>query len=220
MRRLSIRGNKFTELAGACETSVSNDEYAVVVVNAAPVSRSFYEAQYDSDKPTIPTCWSSDTQVPSVDVPPWQRRASRCMDCPNNIRGSGFGSSRACRFSQQLAVVPQDRLREIYQIRLPATSIFGEAREEHMPMQAYARFLHGRDTVVSTVLTKMYFDQDSNIPKLFFKPIRPLREEELNVVSAMIDHSDTIQAITMNYTLTEGSTTSPFEITDGFRINN
>ena len=220
MRRISIRGNKFTELIDTHEASVGDDEYEVVVVNAAPIARSYYESDFDSEKPMLPTCWSSDTQTPSVDVPPEQRRASRCMDCPNNIRGSGFGSSRAFRFSQQLAVVPQGRLQEVYQIRLPATSIFGETREGHMPMQAYAKFLRNRDTPAISVLTKIYFDQVSSIPKLFFKPTRPLRDEELDVVSDMIKHPDTIQAITTDYTLTEGSITSPFEVTDGFGTNN
>ena len=220
MRRISIRGNKFTRLVGADEAPTDGDEYEVVVVNAAPISRSYYEGQYDPDKSVFPTCWSSNTQTPSADVPPEQRQAARCMDCSNNIRGSGFGSSRACRFSQQLAVVPRDKLQEIYQIRLPATSIFGESRGGHMPMQAYAKFLQNHKTPAITVLTKMYFDPDSGIPKLFFKPVRSLRDEELNVVSDMIEHPDTIQAITMDYTPIESSTTSPFEVTGGFQHNN
>ena len=89
-----------------------------------------------------------------------------------------------------------------------------------MPMQAYAKFLRNRDTPAISVLTKIYFDQVSSIPKLFFKPTRPLRDEELDVVSDMIKHPDTIQAITTDYTLTEGSITSPFEVTDGFGTNN
>ena len=220
MKRISIRDNRFTELVGADEGPFDSDVYEGVVVNAAPISRAYYGGQYDSNKPAPPTCWSSNTQVPSVDVPQEQRQAARCLDCSNNIRGSGFGSSRACRFSQRLAVVPIDRLEDVYQLRLPATSIFGESRDDNMPMQAYARFLHGRDTVVSTVLTKIYFDTDSSIPKLFFKPIRSLRDEELNVVSDMIKHPDTIQAITLDYAPLESSTTSPFEVTDGFEINN
>ena len=89
-----------------------------------------------------------------------------------------------------------------------------------MPMREYARFLQNRGTTVITVLTKMYFDTDSDIPKLFFKPNRPLRSEELSVVSDMINHPDTIRAITMEYTPYEGNITSPFEITDGFQSNN
>ena len=215
MKRISIRDRLFTECFGEDEVLVDDDEYNVVVVNAASISRSYYEGDYDPDKLTLPICWSADTRTPAPDVPQEQRQAARCMDCSHNIRGSGYGSSRACRFAQRLAVAPEGRLQEVYQLRLPATSIFGEARNGHMPMQAYARFLQKHNTPAITVLTKMYFDTDSDTPKLFFKPNRPLRDEEYSVVSEMIDDPDTIQAITLEYTPLEGNK-SPFDITDGF----
>ena len=218
MKRISIRDKKFNQISNSDETQIG-DEYEVVVVNAAPISRSYYEGEYSSDNITPPTCWSSDTQTPDNDVPSDNRQAFRCLDCQHNIRGSGYGSSRACRFSQRLAVVSEDELEDVYQLRLPATSIFGEPRNGHMPMQSYARFLQNHDTPAITVLTKMYFDADSNTPKLFFKPTRPLRYEELNVASDMINHPDTIQAITLDYAPFEGIT-SPFEVTDGFKSNN
>jgi len=217
MRRISIRDKMFTECSDQGNILVNSNKYEAVIVNAAFVSRSYYEGEYDPDKLMLPTCWSSDTQTPSFDVPQEQRQAARCMDCPHNIRGSGYRSSRACRFAQQIAVLPVDRLHEVYQMRLPATSIFGQAREGHMPMKAYAEFLSTRDTPVISVLTEIYFDENSNTPKLFFKPIRPLRDEEFNVASSMITHADTAQAITLDYTPFEGSTQSPFEISDGFQ---
>ena len=219
MRRISIRDKMFSEPDGAEEAVVIDGEYEAVIVNAAFVSRSYYEGEYNPDKLSLPTCWSADTQTPSADVPQGQRQAARCMDCSHNIRGSGYGSSRACRFAQQIAVVPADRLQEVYQIKLPATSVFGGARDGHMPMKAYAEFLHGRDTRAITVLTKIYFDDNSDTPKLFFKPTRSLRDEELSVVSSMISHVDTLQAITLDYTPPESSKTSPFEATDGFKSN-
>ena len=217
MKRLSIRDKKFNEVSDSDEVQVNNDEYEVVVVNAASISRAYYEGEYNPDSITPPVCWSSNTQTPSDDVPEENRQASRCLDCRNNIRGSGYGSSRACRFSQKLAVVPEDRLEEVYQLRLPATSIFGEPRNGHMPMQSYARFLQNHDTPAITVLTKVYFDNESITPKLFFKPTRPLRDEELSVASNMIDHPDTIDAITLDYAPFEGM--CPFEVTDGFKLN-
>lgn len=219
MKRLSIRDKKFSEFSGAKEVPANLTYcYYAVIVNAAPISRSYYEDEYDPDKPIAPTCWSSDTQTPSTEVPEDKRQAARCLDCKHNIRGSGYGSSRACRFSQRLAVVPEGRLEDVYQLRLPATSIFGEDRDGHMPMQAYARFLHKHGTPAIAVLTRIYFDKDSETPKLFFKPTRPLGDEELSVVSDMIDSRETLEAITLEYTPFEGITKSPFEATDGFKI--
>jgi|TARA_R110000823_G_scaffold231715_1_gene358367 hypothetical protein len=220
MRRISIRDKKFSECSDEGVLEVSNTEYEVVIVNAAPIARAYYKGEYEPDKLVVPTCWSSNTQTPSADVPEDQRQAGRCMDCHNNIRGSGYKSSRACRFSQRIAVVPKDRLGEVYQLRLPATSIFGEVRGGDMPMKAYAHFLAKRDRPAITVLTKMYFDEGSDTPKLFFKPTRPLRDEEISVVSDMINDPDTIRAITLEYTPSEGNAISPFEVTDGFKTNN
>ena len=87
-----------------------------------------------------------------------------------------------------------------------------------MPMQAYARFLKDHDTPAIAVVTQIYFDAASDTPKLFFKPSRPLEDEELQVVSKMIDHPDTIKAITLDFTpLFEGTRTSPFAVVDGFQ---
>ena len=90
LRRISIRGGKFTLVVDGTEVSTDDSgSIEVVVVNAAPVSRSFYGDAYDPNRVAVPTCWSSDTQLPSREVPQDQRQAMRCMDCPQNIRGSG-----------------------------------------------------------------------------------------------------------------------------------
>ena len=221
LRRLSIRDKKFSELTGGNEIVISHENFRnIIIINAAPISRSYYEDNYDPDKIAMPICWSADTQIPSKDVPEDQRQAARCMDCTYNIRGSGYGSSRACRFSQRLAVVMEGQLDVVYQLRLPATSIFGESKNGNMPMQAYARFLREHNSPAVTVVTQIYFDTDSGTPKLFFKPNRPLEDEELKMVSKMIDHPDTIKCITLDFTpLFEGTRTSPFESTDGFQFD-
>jgi hypothetical protein len=91
MRRISIRDKKFSECSDEGVLEVSNTEYEVVIVNAAPIARAYYKGEYEPDKLVVPTCWSSNTQTPSADVPEDQRQAGRCMDCHNNIRGSGWG---------------------------------------------------------------------------------------------------------------------------------
>lgn len=65
MRRISIRDKLFTECIGEDEVLVDDDEYNMVVVNAAGISRAYYEGDYDPDRLMLPTCWSADTQVPS-----------------------------------------------------------------------------------------------------------------------------------------------------------
>ena len=197
MRRISIRGKRFRELVGSEEMRVSkSDSMNVVIVNAAPLSRTYYEGTYSPDNPSAPHCWSADTNVPSPDVPEDQRMAPRCMDCPMNIKGSGQGGSRACRFQQRLAVALEGQMDKVYQLQLPATSVFGDSKDGKLPMQAYARFLNAHNTPPIAVVTEMYFDDDSDVPKLFFKPVRPLEEAELKQAAVLLEHPDTERAIT------------------------
>jgi hypothetical protein len=198
VRRISIKGGRFRLIVGGEQVSVSkNSEMNIIVVNAAPISRTYYEGAYDPEKTAAPSCWSTDSTVPSKDVPADQRQAPRCADCKMNIKGSGQGESRACRFSQRLAITLEGKPDEIYQMQLPATSIFGEAKGNNMGMQAYAKFLNAHNTPAIAVLTEMRFDENNETPKLFFKPLRSLDEDELDAAVKAKESEAAIKAITM-----------------------
>ena len=204
-RRISLRGGKFRQVVNGEEMRVSkNDSMEMVIIDAAKIARTYYKGTYDPKNPEPPVCWSADTNAPAADVPEDQRQATRCMDCPQNIKGSGAGQGRACRFSQRLAIAFPQKLDEVYQLQLPATSIFGDAENGKMPMQAYAKFLRANDMPAVAIVTEMYFDENSEVPKLFFKPVRPLTEEELEKAIEMREHQDTKRAITMTVAQTDG----------------
>lgn len=197
-RRISLNGGKFREFEGKNQINVSKeDNMNMVIVNAARISRTYYEGAYDPEKPAAPTCWSSDTNTPSEDVPEEQRQATRCVDCKHNQKGSGQGEGRACRFAQRIAVALEGDLDKVYQLQLPATSVFGDAKDGKMPMQAYARYLQAHKTPAVAIVTNMYFDDNSPTPKLFFKAVRPLEEAELNAVVALKDSPEAENAIKM-----------------------
>ena len=203
--RISLRGGRFRELVNGEQVNVKSDGFInVVVINAAKLSRTYYKGTYDAENPSAPTCWSPDTQTPSSDVPKDQMQASRCMDCPQNIKGSGQGESRACRFSQRLAILLEGQMDTVDQLQLPAPSIFGEARDGNMGMQAYAKYLKAHKTPSIAVVTQMSFDENSDTPKLFFKAVRPLNEDELNQAVSMKDSEDAIKAITLTVSQTDG----------------
>ena len=196
-RRISLRGGKFRQMLNGEQMKVSkHDELNIVVLDAAPVARTFYEGEYDPEKTTPPTCWSADTQTPSADVPEEHRQSIRCADCAMNVKGSGAGNSRACRYSQRLSVALEGDLETVYQLQLPATSLFGDAKDGAMPMQGYARFLKAHNTPCIAVITEMRFDEDADVPKLFFKAVRPLEESELEAAVELRDSEDSKQAIT------------------------
>ena len=219
LRRISIQGGEFTFVVGGTKISADDSgSIEVVVINAASVSRAYYGDAYDPNRVAVPTCWSSDTQVPAKEVPQDQRQAMRCMDCPQNIRGSGQYGGRACRFSQRLAVVFGDKPDEVYQLQIPATSIFGNDKGGAMGMQNYARLLSKHDTPIVAITTNIYFDRDSVVPKLYFKPVDRLDADTYEAVCEMIDHEDTLRAITLTVPITS-EPVSPFSAVEGFEIN-
>jgi len=203
-KRISIRGGKFRMIVDGEQVAVKKgDTMNAVIVNAAEISRTYYEGAFDPENPSAPTCWSTDTRVPSTDVPEDQRKASRCADCPMNVKGSGQGESRACRFSQRLAVVLEGELDKVYQLQIPATSLFGEAKGNDMGLQAYIKFLSAHNTPAIAVMTELRFDEDSTAPKLYFRPVRGLDEEELNQAIEARDSDDAKKAIEMTVSQTD-----------------
>ena len=203
-RRISIKGGRFREMIDGEQTKVnSSGSMNIVIVETATMSRFYYDEAYDSDKAVAPTCWSSDTQVPSSDVPEDQRQATRCMDCPQNIKGSGQGESRACRFSQRLAIALEGSLDKVYQIQIPATSLFGKGEDGKMPLQAYTKLLVGNNMPIGAVVTSMYFDENSETPKLFFKPVRPLTEDEFKQCLVLKETDEAKAAVDMTVSQTD-----------------
>lgn len=198
-RRISIKGGVFREMIGSKEYRTSEERaMGVIIIKAAPsVHRQYFEGAYVEGQNASPTCWSSNSQTPDPSVPEDQRQAPKCMDCPQNIKGSGQGDSRACRYQQRIAVLLEGEVekREVYQVVLPPTSVFGDGEKGKLPLQAYAKHLKAHRTPIAGVVTEMRFDTASPTPKLVFKPVRPITEEELDVVRAMRDSVEAEEAV-------------------------
>jgi hypothetical protein len=197
-RRISIKGGRFREMVNGEQVRVnSSGSLNIVLLSSSKIGRTYFEGAYDPENPSAPTCWSPDSEKPDAAVPAENRKAAACRDCPMNIKGSGQGDSRACRFNVRLAVAIEGSYDKVYQIQLPATSLFGDAKDGKMGMQAYAKFMTANETPMIAVITQMYFDENSETPKLYFRPLRPLNEEELNAVLKLADHEDVEKAITL-----------------------
>lgn len=211
-RRISIRGGVFREVVNGKEQDTwEGRALNVVILNAAPLSRSFYAGKYKEGEASAPTCWSADCKTPDARVAPENKQALRCADCPQNIRGSSDnGESRACRYQQRVAIMLADEIesRTVYQLALPSTSIFGDGTKDKMPMQAYARFLRDRRTPAVAIATEMRLDTDASTPKLTFKAVRALTEKELPIAVDMQKHEDTIRAITFTVSQMDGVKTT------------
>jgi hypothetical protein len=178
-KRISIKGGVFRLIHEGKQIAAVDERYLdVVVVNAAEkISRTFYAGAWDPENPAPPDCWSADGDKPDASAASPQ--SPTCATCPQNIKGSGQGESRACRFNQRLAVVLANDLNgDVLQLQLPATSIFGKAEGDNHPLQSYARLLAAQSISPEMVVTRMKFDTQKESPKLFFKPLRWLTDDE------------------------------------------
>jgi len=204
-KRISIKGGVFRLIANGKEVASIEDRYLdVVIVNTAPkVSRTYYVGTYVEGQATAPTCWSADGDKPDASIKAPQ--CANCAQCPQNVKGSGQGDSRACRFSQRLAVVlANDMEGDVMQLTLAATSIFGKADGENRPLQDYARNLIAQGVDPTMLITRMKFDTKAPVPKLFFKPMRWLTDDEFATTSEKGASPEAISAITMTVSQQDG----------------
>lgn len=198
-KRISIKGGVFRLIAGGKEIASIEERYLdVVFVRAAEhIGRTYYSEGYDEEKPVAPACWSADGLKPDANAASPQ--AEQCATCPQNIKGSGKDDSRACRFSQRVAVVLANDIEgDVLQLSIPAASLFGkEEGQGNLPLQAYARLLASQNANLEQFITRLKFDVKAPSPKLFFKPMRWLTGDEYAVVQEKGQTPDAVQAVTM-----------------------
>jgi len=207
--RISIKGGVFRLIADSKQIAALEERYMdAVIVNAAPsVQRQFYAAKFDETATTAPSCWSSDGTKPDADVR--EAPSTSCAMCPNNIKGSGTGDSKACRFQQRIALVLANDLEgNVLQLVVPGRSLFGKEDGGNYPLQAYARYLEAQKIEPNEVVTRIRFDTDEASPKLFFKTARWLTDDEFAIVDGQKDTSNAKAAVLMN-SKTPATTAAP-----------
>lgn len=198
-KRISIKGGVFRLMSAGKEVAAIDDRFLdVVIVKAAPkVSRIFYAAKYDGETAAQPDCWSPEGDKP--DAKSANPQSKTCESCPQNIAGSGNGNSRACRYQQRLAVVLANDIEgDVMQLALPATSVFGKEEGENRPLQAYARWLVAQSVDPSMVVTRMKFDTKAEAPKIHFKAMRWLTDDEFTHAGEQGKTDDATKAVTMS----------------------
>lgn len=206
-RRISIRGNVFRMIVDGQEVTKSDDRSMdIVIVNAAEkVSRTYYSGVYKEGEVTQPDCFSNDGTKP--DPKAREPQSVACATCPMNAKGSGQGNSRACRYSQRLAVVLANNSQDsdaltanldnsdVYQLVLPSQSVFGDTINGMMPFRNYLKFLYGHGAGVRSVVTELRFDTNSATPKLFFRPVQYLTDDQYAIVVEKGQSEEALNAI-------------------------
>ena len=198
LKRISIRGSVFRMMVGGEEIAKNESRSMnVVVVNGTKyVSRKFYAGKYVPGESAPPDCWSNDGLTPDASIEAPQH--SNCENCPQNIKGSGQGDSRACRYEKRLAVVLADDIKgSVYQLLLPSKSYFGKGDLEHMPFEQYAKYVSSQGYNINMLVTEMKFDSDSDNPKLTFKPVGFLNKDQWEVAKTQGNTPEAKSAIMM-----------------------
>lgn len=208
-KRISIDNNVFTMMVSGKSVAVNEDRAMnIIIVRAAEANaRTFYGGQYEKGVKSRPVCWSDDNVKPHEKVKNPQNKT--CNGCPQDVKGSGQGDSKACRYSRRLAVLlASDIDGDIYAMNINASSLFAQGEGRKMGLQQYARFLGGHGIEVSAVVTEMRFDTSANM-KLVFSAVRPLEEAEWQKVMARVNDPAAIDAVTMTVSDIDGVAESP-----------
>ena len=178
-RRISIRGGRFRLVINGEEVSKTDRPELDIVVAAGRKenSRIFYVKAYNPKEITLPDCWSDDGVTPHSKAE--NRQADTCANCPQNIAGSGSNGTRACRYQKRLAVVlANDPGNGLFQLTLPSQSIFAKGDMDSMGFDQYAKYIAGNGKNINMVVTRMSFDEDSDVPVLKFRAVGYVNREQ------------------------------------------
>lgn len=180
----------------------------IIVDLLAEPSRQFYSTTYDPNaQATLPDCWSNDGKTP--DAKATKKPASSCAVCPKNVEGSGQnGKGRACRYLRRIAVlVAGDPSGEVYQMQIPAASLFGKGVDNVHPFESYKKFLLANGEAVDTVVTRVMYDLDADTMKIKFQPVRHLTDVEAGFVDAAQADPETKRYVGLTVTETNSAST-------------
>ena len=190
-KRITHKNGIFRKLVGQEEMGKNKGPLDVIIVNASPsVGRIFYIKAWSPDaEPTAPDCFSNDGRSP--DAKAANPQSDRCDSCQQNIKGSGQGNSKACRFSRRLAVALVDDFGtalegEVYQINLASKSLFGDSVGENTaPFETYAKYVANNGKSIDWVVTRITSNEDNDNQSILFTPVGHINKAQYAVTSEL-----------------------------------
>lgn len=204
LKRISPRNGKFVRVVNGDVAGKLQTPLRVVLVGVAQsnAQRQFYLKAYDPNaEATAPDCWSNDGNKPDASIKAPQGKT--CESCPQNIKGSGQGNTRACRFERRVAVVLPDEVGgnnhgDIYQLKLASKSIFGKGVGQLFPLNAYIDYVIANGENIDGVVTELSFDDDDNQQVRFRAVDFVASYPELQaVVDEAVESPEVVKAVTL-----------------------
>lgn len=214
VKRIVPKNGIFRLVVGGEEMGKMKGELNAVVVNASPhVGRIFYAKAWSPDsEPTAPDCFSNDGRVP--DAKASNPQARNCNDCPNNIKGSGQGQSKACRYSRRIAVLLEQDFGtslegEVYQMNLASKSLFGDGANDMLTFENYSKHLQSNGKSIDYVVTKIAFNENNDNQSVLFTPTRYINREEYGVITKVASNEQVKAMVLMTPSQADGVTKAP-----------
>lgn len=189
VKRIVPKNGIFRKMVGGEEMGKVKGDLDVVIVSASPkVGRIFYAKAWTPDaEPTAPDCFSNDGIAP--DAGSTAPQSSRCDSCGQNIKGSGQGTSKACRYSRRIAVNLVEDFGtslsgEVYQLNLASKSLFGEGTADNThTFENYTKYLANNGKSLDYVVTTLSFNENNDNQSILFTPARFINKQEYAVTS-------------------------------------
>lgn len=170
----------------------------VVILKANPsLSKTWYEGGWDENSNNPPDCASANGIFPDAGVP--KKQSNTCATCPRNAWGSApnGGKGKACGDHRRMAIVPLADLKNesfggALLLRCPAASL--------QDLAAFNARYHQMGYPYFSMGIKISFDPQESFPKFQFAAIRPLTEQEAQVVLAMRDTAEVNRVVSETLT--------------------
>jgi hypothetical protein len=214
VKRIVPKNGIFRLVVGGEEMGKMKGELNAVVVNASPhVGRIFYAKAWSPDsEPTAPDCFSNDGRVP--DAKATNPQARNCNDCPNNVKGSGQGQSKACRYSRRIAVLLEQDFGtslegEVYQMNLASKSLFGDGANDMLTFENYSKHLQSNGKSIDYMVTKIAFNENNDNQSVLFAPTRYINREEYEVTTKVAANEQVKAMVLMTPSQADGVTKAP-----------
>jgi hypothetical protein len=186
---ISIKGSRFSLKFKGDMTPITNPENGdpvgsmeLVLVKSNPfLTKQFYEKGYVEGDTAAPDCFSIDGKTPSASSPSIQH--TNCATCPQNaftkINEKTGKKTKACQDNRKMAILPLSDLKnEVFGgpmlMRIPAASL-GD-------LATFGGALKSRGYAYNSVAVRVSFDLTVAYPKLIFKAIRALTDDEADQV--------------------------------------
>lgn len=202
-KRIVPKNGIFRKMVGGEEMGKVKGAINVVIVNASPkVGRIFYAKAWSPDsEPTAPDCFSNDGMAPDAGAA--NPQASSCNDCSQNIKGSGMGNSKACRYSRRIAVALEEDFGtalegSVYQMNLASKSLFGDSvGDKTHTFENYSKYLANNGKSIDHVVTQVSFNEENDNQSVLFTATRFINKGEYAVTSKIASNSDVQKLVYM-----------------------